>query len=176
MASNSNVITVSLVANFDSSAGGSLSAEFDSRLDGYNKGVTSFVPGDSPAFLVFKSSDVTLIDPDPPHAEMVYASAGEIVVLGSGTVEVKEDLQFLKTNQANLSKPLYSGFAYKWLGNNLGLPVASEGRVVVPTAGIGLLRVTYNALFKAYRLANVPNPLNGEKSYAVLIAIFGVKE
>jgi hypothetical protein len=163
------VTTVSLVVNFDTAAkgGGSLSAEFDARADGYNKGITQFVPGDAPAFLVFASSDVTVALP--------VASAGNCVALAGGTMEISDDLTFADTAEASFSKPYYGSLTYKWLGRSLGIPVPSEGRIVVPTKGIGVLRVTYQSLFKAYRLTNVPNPLNGEKNYTVVIVITGTQ-
>lgn len=168
-------VTVSLVASFDNSNGGQLSAEFDARPTGFNKGVTSFKPGDSPAFLVYKSSDVeietikTSIDQLPP-------TDAHIQSLGAGVIEIKEDIQFSNTAQGNLQKPFYNNWSYKWLGNNLGVPVPLENSVTVDSAGVGILRVTYNALFLAYRLTGVPNPLSGETSYSVLIVITGTRD
>lgn len=164
----SGEVTATLVVNFDGgSNGGHLSAEVDARPDGYNTGRTSFVSGDEPAFLVFMSSDVTVDSIEP--------SAGSIEALGTGVMEVSEDLSFADVAEADLSKPFYNGMSAKWLGNNLGVPTISENKVTIPAAGVGVLRVTYNALFTAHRIADVPYPLNGERTFPVLVVISGTR-
>jgi len=162
-----NQITTSIVVQF--STGGSsgiLTAEIDSRADGYNKGKTSFVPGDSPAFLIFKSSDVEIIS--------IEASAGSIGNLVSGTLEVSELLQFANVDEATLQKPITGGLTYKWLGNNLGVPVmVGDVKVRIPTKGVGILKVDYNSPFLARQLSGLSTTLNGETEYSVLILITG---
>jgi hypothetical protein len=169
----SSKVTATLVVNFDGGNGsGHLSAEIDSRPTGYNGGRTNFTAGDSPAFLVFNSSDVSV--------DSIVSSAGAIVDASPpvGLMEVSEDLQFSGTAEAQPSKPIYGGLtSAKWLGNTLGdgsLQV-TENKVAVTAAGVGVLRVKYFALFKAYRLTAVPYPLNGETSFPVLIVITGSK-
>lgn len=163
-----NTVTTSLVVSFTRSGngGGILSAEIDSRQDGFNSGNTSFAPGNQPAFLIFKSSDVEIDEITP--------SAGEISDLGTGTMSVTEIIKFANVAEATLSKPVASGLTVKWLGNDLGaVTLVGENKLVVAAPGVGVLKVTYNAAFLAKKLVNVDNPLNGETEYEVLIYIEG---
>lgn len=165
----SNNVTASLVINFNANgANGILAAEIDGRADGYNKGKTSFAPGEDPAFLVFKSDDVTI--------DSVIPSAGSIATLTGGVMSVTDTLQFADTDEATLSKPYESGFTSKWLGTSLGAVTrVGATKLVAANRGVGVLKVTYNTRFYAYRLSNVPNPLNGETEYIVLIVISGTQ-
>lgn len=160
-------VTASIVVQFTSEgAAGLLNAEIDSREDGFNAGKTSFQPGDSPAFLIFKSSDVNIVSIEP--------SAGNIASLASGLLDVEEFLTFANKTEANLSKPISGALTAKWLGNNLGVPqVVGDNLVRVPTQGVGVLKVSYKAPFLARRLSGLPSVLNGETEYQVLILITG---
>lgn len=163
-----NVITTSLVVNFSTSgSSGLLSAEIDARPAGYNAGKTSFNPGDAPAFLVFKSSDVEIDSVEP--------SAGSITDETGGTVEVTEMLEFANVAEATLQKPVDGGsIVAKWLGNNLGTPVlVGDTKITIPAAGVGVLKVTYQSRFIAKRLNGIPTLLNGESEFEVLIVITG---
>ena len=161
------IVKTSIVVQFTSADGaGHLSAEIDSRPEGYNKGVTSFVPGDSPAFLVFKSSSVTIISVEP--------SAGNITPLAGGSVPIDEMLHFPKETEASLQKPRSGELGSKWLGNDLGaIELIGDQKVRVATVGVGVAKVQYNSTFLAYRLGNLPITLNGEANYEVLILITG---
>lgn len=160
-------ITTSIVVQFTTTgASGILTAEIDSRETGFNNGKTSFQPGDAPAFLIFKSSDVTILTVEP--------SAGTIADLGTGTELIEETLTFANVTEANLSKPITGGLTYKWLGNNLGVPaIVGDNLVRVPTVGVGVLQVSYQAPFEARRLSSLPTVLNGETEYSVLVVITG---
>jgi hypothetical protein len=162
-----SVVKTSIVVQFTTAGEGSLSAEIDSRPEGYNGGRTSFVPGDSPVFLIFKTSNVTIISIEP--------SAGVIAgPLGTGTVPVEDMLSFAKETEASLQKPITGALTSKWLGNDLGTPtVVGEQKVRVPTVGVGVLKTNYNSAFTAYQLTGLPTVLNGESSYEVLILITG---
>jgi hypothetical protein len=163
-----SVVKTSIVVQFTTAdAGGHLSAEIDSRPDGYNKGNTNFVPGDSPAFLVFKSSNVTIVSVEP--------SAGSIVSLAGGNFLVENEMMhFAKETEASLGKPITGALTSKWLGNDLGaVTVVGDMKVRVADTGVGVLKTSYNSPFLAYRLTGLPTTLNGEASYEVLILITG---
>lgn len=163
---NANRVTTSIVVEFDSGgADGILSAEIDSREDGYNSGDTSFSPGDQPVILVFKSDNVAI--------DAMDVSAGELVSLGSGTLETTEILTFANVREAGFAKPVASGFTSKWLGRNGGAITRTQTKVKVPADTVAALKATYTSDFTAYRLINVPVVLDGETSYSVVIYISG---
>jgi len=159
-------VTASLVVQFRNQAAGILQAEIDGRPNGYNKGRTSFVPGDSPAFLVYRSAGVTI--------DAIELSAGNLLVLAPVLVDVEEFLTFARADEATLSKPYHSGMVAKWLGNNLG-SAALVGDTVLRLAdkGVGVLKVRYQARALAYRISGLPTVLNGETEYQVLAVISG---
>ncbi len=164
----SNTVTTSLVVQFDATnSSGKLAAEIDSRPAGYNNGKTSFAPGDQPAFLIFKSADVTI--------DSVVPSAGAIADLVGGTITVEEMIEFADTDTASLSKACDSGITTsKWLGTSLGaVTLVGDSQLVAAVKGVGVLKVTYQARFVAKRLVSVPAVLNGETTYEVLIVITG---
>lgn len=158
-------VTTSIVVQFSqNSAGGSLSAEIDSREDGLNQGKSSFAPGDRAFFLLFKSSDVAV--------DSVVASGGSISSAPGGLYDVEEWLTFADATEANLSKPMYSGFTYQWYGNNLGAVTVSGNKVTAPTKGVGVLKVTYKAAYDAYSLAS-PATMNGKSEFQIAVLVKG---
>lgn len=167
------VITTSLVIDFKTDDDtGILKAEIDSREGGYNDGITSFIPGDSPVFLVYKSPDVTI--------EGITASSGTVSLIASGShsnsIDDSEYLTFANEREATPKYPISGGFSSKWLGTNGGVVSESEQKVVIPAKAVAVLKVDYTTLFDAYRLSNVPETLNGETSFPVVIFIAGVQE
>lgn len=147
----SNVVSTSLVVSFTQASGagtgGSLTAEIDSRPDGLNNGVTQFLPGDSPAFLVHKSEGVSI--------DEMLASEGTIESLGPITMTIEEDVMFTKSNQGRLNKPASGGItvmrqtpgspAIQTLGQNL--VTTSDNSVV-----LAVYHVRYSSQADAYRL------------------------
>jgi len=159
-------VTATLVVQFRNEAAGVLQAEIDSRPAGYNNGRTSFVPGDSPAFLMFKSTNVEILSEE--------VSAGTLATLAPGLLSVTDFLQFANADEASLSKPFHSGASYKWLGNNLGTPtIVGDTKVRLAAKGVGILKITYNSAFLARRFAGLPTILNGETEYSVIAVITG---
>jgi len=166
-------VTTTLVVNFQvggSGSGSVLTAEVDGRSDGFNGGKTTFGPGDSPVFLIFKTTNVTITS--------VTVSAGVVTPLGQGNFFVEQDLQFSNQDNVSLTKPINGSFqTQKWLGNDLGaLTLIGETSVKAADAGgnnPGVNRVTYNSFYRAYRISNVPFPLNGETEFPVLAYIQG---
>ncbi len=161
-------ITTSLVVEFTTGEeDGLLTAEIDSFETGLNGGDTNFVPGDTPGFLIYKSSNVII--------DSITPSVGSIADLGSGfTPELVEDfLTFTDSRTVSVNKPIYSSFSSKWLGNNLGGVTRTEINVTAANSGVGVLKVEYNSFFSKHRLTNVPTVLNGETSFPVVIYIVG---
>jgi hypothetical protein len=159
-------VTASLVVQFRNEAAGVLQAEIDARPAGYNKGRTSFVPGDSPAFLVYKSFNVTI--------DSVEVSAGNLATLAPVLVDVEEIITFAKADEATLQKPYFSGMTGKWLGNNLGsLTLVGDTKIRIADPGVGVLKLSYKTRALAYRMAGLPTTLNGEAEYQVLAVISG---
>lgn len=159
-------VTASLVVQFRNEAAGMLQAEIDSRPGGYNGGRTSFQPGDSPAFLVYRSANVGIYD--------IEVSAGNIVELAPVLVDVVDYLTFAKSDEATLSHPYYASMTAKWLGNSLGSPVLTgDTKLRVPAPGVGVLKVAYKAYALAFRFSGLPSVLNGESEYQVLAVITG---
>lgn len=161
------VITTSLVVEFDPGDGeGVLKAEIDGRVDGYNNGITNFIPGDSPAFLRYKSGNVDI--------DSQVSSAGSISSLGSGSITIDEYITFTNTREGSPGYPISSNFTYKWVGTSWGLVTATENKVTTAVNAIGVLKVSYTSRFDAFRLTSVPLVLDGETTFPVVIFISGV--
>jgi hypothetical protein len=168
----SNVITATLVVNFAREAGSQsmLVAELDSypkAEGGLNNGKTSFAPGDAPAYLVYHTEDVQIVE----HA----ASLGLISSLGSRTVEVVEFLQFPKTKEVSLSKPALSMPDLTWIGNSLsGGKLGPLGTsLLFASEGVAVCRAVYEARAYQFKLNNVPSEVGGLTEFEALIYIAG---
>ena len=170
------IITTSLVVEFTSLEGdgseGILKAELDPFPTGINSGKTSFVPGDSPGFLIYKTSNVVI--------DNIQTSEGSIVSLGGGSTPepISESLTYTTERSADTSYPISSGFTEKQLGTNfnLGNVTHTESKVIVEKEGIGVLLISYTSNFRKYRLTGVPLELNGETSFSIVIYITGHTE
>lgn len=161
-------ITTSLVVEFDAGDdGGLLVAEIDAFETGLNNGDTQFVPGDSPGFLIYKTSNVVI--------DTITPSVGTIANLGSQfTPEPIEDYGiFTEERTINVNKPIFGGFTSKWLGNNLGGVTITEQTLTAANSGVGVLKYSYSSFYSKHRLTGVPTILNGETSFPVVIYIVG---
>ena len=153
MVTATGTITTTLVITFTDPAAAAaqnlfLSAEVDGRPDGLNKGITSFLLGDSPAFLVFKSAGLTTT---------MEATSGSIGGAGGG-IQVKqvENITFIKTNTANLSKPAM-GNSVTWIhvGGDSGALTVNGALVTTPNPILAVYQATYYASADGYRLSGV---------------------
>lgn len=164
-------ITTSIVVDFAGASGGDyhLSAEVDSREGGFNGGLTSFPPAYSPVFLVFFSDNVLITGVEATVPGVNFTVEQDVLLL-----PVVEYPQFPKTLRASLSKPVHSGFDYKWLGNDLGVLAHSYTSVSIPDAGLGIAKVSYFTRCRAYRMNGVPETLNGEVEFPIMVYITGV--
>jgi len=148
-----------------SAAGGFLSAEIDDRVDGPNAGKTSFLPGETAHFLVFKSANVTY---DPP-----IPSAGSVTSSGATTVQRTEDLTFADTDTANLQVPADSIDEVTWLGNSLGNLTLTDSQTVKASAvGVAVARVKYTAPADAHALQS-PASVAELPDFSILVYILG---
>ena len=146
-------------------AGAHLSAEIDRRENGLNGGKTSFAPGDTVHFLVYKSSNVTLENP--------VASAGSVAFTGSTNVEQTQDLIFANSNEARLRVPPVGGVtSTQWLGNNLGGITINGTQATAANKGVGVARVTYTATATTGTITS-PGTLDGLNDFSIVVLIVG---
>lgn len=167
-----NIVTTTLVVDFSSQsgAGSILVAEIDdypSSEGGLNAGKTSFSSGDSPGYLVYYSSDVTIIE----H----LTSLGLIQNLGSRVVTITETLQFPKTKEASLSKPALAMPSLTWYGNSLSGGVLGPLGTSISfiTEGVAVCKAVYQATANQFRLVNIPATIEGSSEFEALIYIAG---
>lgn len=150
-----------------SEAPGHLSAEVDSRPGGLNGGRTAFQPGETVYLLVYRSDNVSITD--------TTCSAGSLSSQGTATVSVTEELMFEDSDTAQLSKPARSSLSQSaWYGRSLGSISLQSDKVTVKAAtkGVGVAKVTYDALALVYALSS-PATLNGEADFSILALIKG---
>lgn len=162
-------VTTSIVVEFKQVGNSLLTAEIDSRPSGMNNGRTSFSPGDSPVFLLFKSDDVTV--------DRIISSYGTVLSVippppGMDLYEVEEWITFADTDEASLTKPYYTGLTYEWYGTNLGTLTPKGTSIRAATKGVGVAKVKYYSRFTAH---SVPSPLtmNGKTDFQILVFVAG---
>lgn len=164
-------VTATVTVSFaDPNKGGTLTAELDTRDDGYNQGRSQFAHGDEPVFLVRHSDDLEV---------QVFTSTGSCASFDNDFTQEQDFLSYVQTRSASTSKPITGGLVTTWLGNNLGAvrQVGSNELAIAgttPITGVGVLKVNFNSAFTAYRLTGVPATLNGETNFNVLVAFVGV--
>jgi hypothetical protein len=161
-------ITVSFGSKADCAeeAGTHLSAEIDGRETGLNNGETSFAPGDTAHFLVYKSANVTYNAP--------ITSGGTIGSGGALAVNHEEFISFADTDTASLSVPVASLGAITWFGNSLGALTLGEDKMTLKASakGVAVARVNYTANADAYSLTS-PATLGGETDFSILVFLLG---
>lgn len=155
---------------FGSGAGGSgsndhLSAEVDDRPAGPNAGKTSFLPGDTAWFLVYRSAGIEL---------SMESSAGSVTGGAEVTVTKTEDVSFEATSTATLPMPAQAVTGTIWLGRDLGaLTLGADGMTLTATSsGVAVARVSYTAKALSYGLQS-PSSVAGENDFDVLVLITG---
>jgi hypothetical protein len=159
-------ITISFGEADAASANAHLSAEIDGRPEGLNAGKTSFVPGDTAHFLIYKSANVTYDTPIP--------SAGTINQGATGlTVTKEDDISFADTDTASLSIPATGIVSVTWLGTSLGSLVLTDPTTIKASAkGVAVARVRYTCSADAWSLQS-PASLAGLTDFSILIFILG---
>lgn len=163
-----SIYTASITVNFSKSdeANDILKAEIDARENGYNSGRSKFIPGvDDPVILVYKSTPVTITGMD--------VTAGNLNSLGHGSILVEEYVEFNKEREVTVTYPISNSFTSKWVGVDGGPVSFSENNISLPSEVLGALKISYNSVFEAFRLVNVPAVLDSETEFPVLIYIVG---
>jgi hypothetical protein len=143
-----------------------LSAEIDDRPAGLNGGDTSFEPGDTAWFFVFKSTNVQI--------DSITASAGSLGSGGSVIVERSEDVTFAGVNEGSLNVPGSGITSYEWLGNNLGsLSLGANGQTVTASAkGVAIARINYLAPATTHSITS-PLELGTATDFPILVVVVG---
>lgn len=170
----SGQITASLTIAFgtsdgDSSANGTLTIELDSRADGYNKGKSSFTPGEYAYFLVYASDGLSVT---------VAASAGQVSFVGEVNIEKTEDVTFAGSETTTLTCPASSITSSEWMGTSLGSISLGSDKVTLTASGggagkVGMATITYKALAKVYGLGS-PSTVGGSDSFSIALLATGV--
>jgi len=159
-------VTTSLVVQFGSLTDSSsyyLSAEIDSRPTGKNKGVTSFLPGDSPYYIVYKSAALSLA---------ITQSTGSSSAKGYEDIDQEEYIIFANENKKSLGKTPQGTVTLKYLAGVAGATVKGTD-VVLPSSGVGVYIATYKARGYLYQMTGIPTTLEGETSFPVVAVIVG---
>ncbi len=138
-------LTSSVTVSFKTDIDGVLVMEVDDRPDGLNGGGTTFYPGDSPGFLIYKSSAVSIYN--------IRATEGAVADLGSGSRVVTEWLTCAMDKRATTKYPVTGGLSVlQSKGDSItGYQVAEEG-ITFPTKLLAVVEVQYTTNFTAHRL------------------------
>lgn len=162
----SEIITASIVIDFDAKAEDILKVEVDDRLDGLNKGKTSFAPGDEVGLLIYRTSNVTI--------DKIITSLGSVKAEGSGSRQLEEFITFADADEAGSNYPIKSNFSYSWIGETLGsLVLQGESSVKASSKGVAAAQIKYTTDFLQYRLINIPKSYNGLTSFPVVVFVVG---
>ena len=149
-------ITTSLVVSFTDTTGsneGSLSLEIDDRLSGLNQGQTSFYAGDSPGFLLYKTSNAIL--------DVLKSSEGSIQYVGDISITKEQDLVFANTREASLSYPASSvPSVVKKSPGAPALTLSGQSKVLIPTPSVAFYKISYTTVAKAYRLTGAAGDIS----------------
>jgi hypothetical protein len=162
-------ITTTLVISFADPAQAAakdyhLSAEIDSRTDGFNKGVTSFLIGDSPVYLLYKSPQVSISQ---------MTTAGSVSLMSSGVmIKMVETITFAKTREASISKPASGSVTWLKVGGDSGNFTVSGTKVTTTVPILSVYQATYYASADAYKLSGV-SAVPGVPNVSVIVFIEG---
>lgn len=154
-------------ADAEGGTSGHLSAEVDTRPNGLNGGRSSFSPGETVYVLVYKTDNVTLSE--------TICSAGSLSAQSTTLVTRTEEVMFEDTDTTTLPVPAHGALTgTTWYGRALGALTVQADRTTVKAAvkGVGVAKVTYQALAHVYALAS-PASLNGETDFSILAIIKG---
>lgn len=149
-------VTTSLVINFttlDGSEGGILTAEVDDRPDGLNAGNTTFYPGDSPGFLVFKSNNVAITQ--------LLASEGLLQSMGQFSITAEEDLTFANTREASLRYPAKGPVTVvRKSPSGPSLTLVGEDKVTTPSNVVAAYQIRYPTIGIGYRVTGTTGTIS----------------
>ncbi len=139
-------LTTSLVVEFASNLDSSvLTVEADGRPLGYNNGNTSFRAGDSPAFLIYKTPDVSVLS--------IEVTQGLVQYIGSGLTLETEWLSCVKKKAVRAQYPIYSGLSFLIThGDSLGGYSVVGDTISFSATKLAVMKVQYYVQYFAYRL------------------------
>ena len=160
------VVTTNIVVQFGSEDDADkyhLSAEIDSREDGYNKGKTSFIPGDSPYLLIYKSDELSL---------SFDVSTGGLSSRSSELIAVDDFVTFANSDQEDVSKPPSGGVTLKRIAGSPGATI-SNMTISLPEPDVAVWKASYATRAYVYQLVGIPTELEDETSFPVVVFITG---
>lgn len=153
---------------------GVLKLEIDDREDGLNAGDTSFQPGDTVGFWLFKDSNVTL------NTSVPVSTSGGVTSAGSASKEIDEYITFSNSDSASLGYPPSGSVTLEWIGRaykidgtsvttTTVLPERTRSQLAMPdkTQVAGVLRARYNTSGSLYRLRSVPTDITEVLIFAI---------
>jgi len=166
-------LNVNFAADTTADTTGVLKLEIDDREDGLNAGDTSFQPGDTVGFFLFKDSNVT-VEYGPA------ATSGGITTSGSASKTIDEYITFSNSDSGSLGYPPAGAVSLEWQGRCLKivgttvttittLPTRtrSQLRMADGSSVAGVLRAQYTTTGSLYTLRSVPEDI----AEALIIAI-----
>ena len=170
-------LNVNFAADTGTTTEGSLKLEIDDRETGLNGGDTSFVPGDTVGFWLFKDSNVTVVAGPT-------STSGGITSAGTDTKTIDEYITFSNSDSGSLGYPPSGAVSLEWQGRCYRI-VESNGSVSVTTISTlpdrtrsqlkmpnnenvaGVLRAQYTTTGSLYRLQSVPEDITEVLIFAI---------
>ena len=137
--------------------------DWDRRADGPNRGRSPFAPGEEAHLLMTMGEDVTVAS--------LSSSAGTLLSARPAMWQESEEVFFIASNRAKLSRPTTAIISVVWLGTDLGMPVVEEDglTLVTPMIGTAIARITYTVSAATYPFI-APQTVAGETGFPVLFA------
>ena len=139
-------VRTSLVVNFATDLKSDvLQLAIDSRPNGLNKGITTFYKGDSPGFLMYKSSSVKGVT--------LRTSEGATSSATGGTETIEEYVTLAMSRELRLSKPRSGSVTIvdSW-GDPISVQHQDESVLILTKAVVAVALIRYTASFSGHRL------------------------
>lgn len=135
-------LTLNFATDFKSDV---LQLAIDSRPGGLNNGITTFYKGDSPGFLMYKSSSVSGVS--------LRASDGSTVSASGGTETIEEHVTLAMSREIRLSKPRTGlvSIVNSW-GDSISIQRQEETVVILSKPVVAVALVRYQTSFTGHRL------------------------
>lgn len=153
---------------------GVLKLEIDDREDGLNAGDTSFQPGDTVGFWLFRDSNVTL------NTSVPISTSGGVTGSGLASKEIDEYITFSNSDSGSLGYPPSGAVSLEWVGRTYKiagttvttttvLPERTRSQLTMPDKAqvAGVLRARYTTTGSLYRLRQVPNDITEVLLFAI---------
>lgn len=166
-------LNVTFSDDTDTSTEGVLKLEIDDRETGLNGGDTSFEPGDTVGFWLFKDSNVTVVS--GPNS-----TSGGITSAGSASKDIDEYITFSNSDSASLGYPPSGAVTLNWEGRcykivdttvttHSALPDRTRSQLKMPSgvSVAGILRARYTTTGSLYLLQNVPTDITETLIFAI---------